>query len=57
MQSRLTQHRDLQQEEAEADVHFEPVVKLTEQVEVKTHEEDEDVVFKMCVADVILWLR
>ncbi|KAG8895293.1 single stranded nucleic acid binding protein [Tulasnella sp. 403] len=26
---------------------FEPVVKLTEQVESKTHEEDEDVLFKM----------
>jgi len=33
--------------EEEADVHFEPVVKLTEQVEVKTHEENEDVLFKM----------
>ncbi|RKP10845.1 hypothetical protein THASP1DRAFT_8960, partial [Thamnocephalis sphaerospora] len=32
--------------EASPDVHFEPVVKL-QQVEVKTHEEDEDVVFKM----------
>jgi Ran-binding protein 1 len=33
--------------EAEVDVHFEPVIKLTEQVEIKTHEEDEDAVFKM----------
>ncbi|CAA7260219.1 unnamed protein product [Cyclocybe aegerita] len=31
----------------EADVHFEPVIKLTEQVDTKTHEEDEDVLFKM----------
>ena len=37
-----------QQEEVEAspDVHFEPVVKL-EAVEVKTFEEDENVLFKM----------
>ncbi|KAF5331541.1 hypothetical protein D9611_007647 [Ephemerocybe angulata] len=33
--------------EEEVDVHFEPVIRLTEQVESKTHEEDEDVVFKM----------
>ncbi|KAI9323156.1 hypothetical protein BX666DRAFT_1883867 [Dichotomocladium elegans] len=32
--------------EASPDVHFEPVIKL-EQVEVKTNEEDEDVIFKM----------
>jgi len=31
----------------EADVHFEPVIKLTEQVDTKTHEEDEEVRFKM----------
>ncbi|KAI0352909.1 hypothetical protein OH77DRAFT_1497675 [Trametes cingulata] len=31
----------------EHDPHFEPVIKLTEQVETKTHEEDEDVLFKM----------
>ncbi|KIJ70341.1 hypothetical protein HYDPIDRAFT_178629 [Hydnomerulius pinastri MD-312] len=31
----------------ETDVHFEPVIKLTEQVETKTMEEDEDVLFKM----------
>lgn len=31
----------------EIDPHFEPVIKLTEQVEVKTYEEDEDVLFKM----------
>ncbi|KAJ3977513.1 ran/spi1 binding protein [Lentinula raphanica] len=35
------------QQEEEADVHFEPVIKLTEQVDTKTHEEDEDVLFKM----------
>lgn len=34
-------------EEEEADVHFEPVVHLTEQVETKTHEEAEEQVFKM----------
>jgi len=33
--------------EDETDVHFEPVIKLTEQVETKTNEEDEDVLFKM----------
>jgi len=33
--------------EEEADVQFEPVHKLTEEVATKTHEEDEDVVFKM----------
>jgi len=33
--------------EEEVDVHFEPVIKLTEQVDTKTHEEDEDVLFKM----------
>jgi len=31
----------------EHDPHFEPVVRLTEQVETKTHEEDEQVLFKM----------
>jgi len=33
--------------EEEVDVHFEPVIKLTEQVDTKTHEEDEHVLFKM----------
>ncbi|TFL05743.1 RanBP1 domain-containing protein [Pterulicium gracile] len=33
--------------EEEHDPHYEPVIKLTEQVESKTHEEDEDVLFKM----------
>ncbi|KAF9381474.1 single stranded nucleic acid binding protein [Podila verticillata] len=32
--------------EEETEVHFEPVIKL-EAVEVKTHEEDEDAIFKM----------
>lgn len=36
-------------QEEEPDVHFEPVIKLTEQVETKTMEEDEEVSFKMCV--------
>jgi len=31
----------------EHDPQFEPVLKLTEQVETKTHEEDEDAIFKM----------
>ncbi|KAI6105503.1 RanBP1 domain-containing protein [Pisolithus sp. B1] len=35
------------QQEDETDVHFEPVIKLTEQVETRTLEEDEDVTFKM----------
>lgn len=34
-------------EETENDPHFEPVIKLENQVEVKTHEEDEEVTFKM----------
>ncbi|KJA24549.1 hypothetical protein HYPSUDRAFT_38592 [Hypholoma sublateritium FD-334 SS-4] len=33
--------------EEEVDVHFEPVIRLTEQVDTKTHEEDEEVLFKM----------
>ncbi|KAF4574719.1 single stranded nucleic acid binding protein [Pleurotus pulmonarius] len=33
--------------EEEHDPHFEPVIKLTEQVETKTMEEDEEVLFKM----------
>lgn len=36
-----------QNKEEEADPHFEPVIKLTDQVQTKTHEEDEDVIFKM----------
>ncbi|KIM67895.1 hypothetical protein SCLCIDRAFT_79498, partial [Scleroderma citrinum Foug A] len=34
-------------QDEEAEVHFEPVIKLTEQVETKTMEEDEDPIFKM----------
>jgi len=33
--------------EEEADVHFEPVIRLTETVDTKTHEEDEEALFKM----------
>jgi len=33
--------------EEETDIHFEPVLKLTEQVDTKTLEEDEDVLFKI----------
>ncbi|KAF9468860.1 RanBP1 domain-containing protein [Collybia nuda] len=33
--------------EEEVDAHFEPVIKLTEQVDTKTLEEDEQVLFKM----------
>jgi hypothetical protein len=33
----------------ESTAHFEPIVKLDQTVEVKTHEEDEEVLFKMCV--------
>ncbi|KAF8525384.1 RanBP1 domain-containing protein [Gautieria morchelliformis] len=36
-----------QNKEDEADAQFEPVIKLTDQVQTKTHEEDEDVIFKM----------
>jgi len=36
-------------QEEEADVQFEPVIKLTEQIDTKTNEEDEDVLFKMSV--------
>ncbi|PWN33913.1 uncharacterized protein FA14DRAFT_147997 [Meira miltonrushii] len=45
-----TEKRDVLSEpgaEAEADPHFEPVIKLEQQVETKTHEEDEEVSFKM----------
>lgn len=38
----------LHTQEEEHDPHFEPVIKLTEQVETKTHEENEEVLFKMC---------
>jgi len=35
------------EQEEQHDPQFEPVLKLTEQVEAKTHEEDEEVLFKM----------
>ena len=38
--------KDDQPPESE-DVHFEPVIRLTEKVEIKTHEEQEEQVFKM----------
>ncbi|KAN0097666.1 RanBP1 domain containing protein, partial [Tylopilus felleus] len=34
-------------QEEETDIHFEPVIRLTEHVETKTNEENEDVLFKM----------
>ena len=37
------------QAEEEPNVNFEPVIRLTQQVETKTMEEDEDQLFKMCV--------
>ncbi|CDS13632.1 hypothetical protein LRAMOSA05808 [Lichtheimia ramosa] len=47
-EEKKTVQKEEQQEEVEPspDVHFEPVVKL-DQVQVKTFEEDEDVLFKM----------
>lgn len=40
--------RDIQDEAPESeDVHFEPVIKLTEKVETKTNEESEEQLFKM----------
>ncbi|KAK0453892.1 hypothetical protein ARMSODRAFT_956679 [Armillaria solidipes] len=42
-----TEQESVFTKEEEADVHFEPVIKLTEQVNTKTMEEDEDVLFKM----------
>ncbi|RDB23212.1 Ran-specific GTPase-activating protein 1 [Hypsizygus marmoreus] len=44
--TRIDPYFVLSQEE-EVDAHFEPVIKLTEQVDTKTHEEDENVLFKM----------
>lgn len=35
--------------EDESTATFEPVVRLSETVQVKTHEEDEEALFKMCV--------
>ncbi|KAG8964522.1 hypothetical protein FRC03_001688 [Tulasnella sp. 419] len=35
------------EEHEESNAVFEPVIRLTEQIESKTHEEDEDIIFKM----------
>ena len=40
---------DLTQTEDEHDPHFEPVIKLTEEVVTKTNEEDEAIIFKLYV--------
>jgi len=40
----------LSQTEDEHDPHFEPVIKLTEEVATKTNEEDETVIFKLYVS-------
>jgi len=45
--SAITEDTHAPRADDENEPHFEPVIKLTEQVEVKTHEEDEDVRFKM----------
>ncbi|PAV20965.1 ran spi1 binding protein [Pyrrhoderma noxium] len=47
MSSVLDPATDASKAEEEPNVEFEPVIRLTEQVEVKTLEEDEDVSFKM----------
>jgi hypothetical protein len=38
------------QKEEEHDPHFEPVIKLTEEVETKTNEENETIIFKLYVS-------
>ena len=43
-------HEAVEPTEESHDPQFEPVVRLTEQVEAKTHEEDEEIKFKMYVA-------
>lgn len=43
----LRQDDEDKPDEAEPDVDFEPVIRLTEKVDAKTAEEEEDVVFKM----------
>jgi len=45
--SAITEDTKAPRAEEEHDPHFEPVIKLTEQVEVKTNEEDEEVLFKL----------
>ena len=42
-------YRLILQTDEDNDPHFEPVIKLTEQVDTKTGEEEDDVIFKMCV--------
>jgi Ran-binding protein 1 len=46
LRSLLTENKD-ENPEQEVDVHFDPVVRLTEKVETKTNEELEEQVFKM----------
>jgi len=45
--SAITEDTHAPRVEDEHDPHFEPVIKLTEQVPVKTNEEDEEVLFKL----------
>jgi len=45
--SAITEETSAPRADEEHDPHFEPVIKLTEQVEVKTNEEDEEVLFKL----------
>jgi len=45
--SAITEDTKAPRAEDEHDPHFEPVIKLTEQVEVKTNEENEEVLFKL----------
>ncbi|KAF9651057.1 hypothetical protein BDM02DRAFT_3184783 [Thelephora ganbajun] len=45
--SAITEDTSAPRAEEEHDPHFEPVIKLTEQVEVRTNEEDEDILFKL----------
>jgi hypothetical protein len=40
----------LSQTEDEHDPHFEPVIRLTEEIATKTNEEDETVIFKLYVS-------
>lgn len=48
---------DEQHTEDTHDPQFEPVIRLTEQVEAKTHEEDEEPLFKMCVHLAFTWVE
>lgn len=47
--SMADEHEHDEHEQPEQDIYFEPVIKL-EQVQTKTHEEDEVCVFKMYVS-------